>query len=385
VSLRQSPKTRETCIKRSGRVKDQFVRLRVTRKTFSNYLHYMGASLFALRPRFRSKSFVGLALAVVQIGNAAQAQPRSIPIRVGSQPRSIIMDADGNFWSTLSNSSEVVRITPQGIVTSFATPTPSNPVGITSGPDGNIWFTEGATGKIAFITPAGAITEIRFSSSDAAAGITAGPDGNIWFCDESGNSIWRCDVSTRQLARFPLPTVNAWPGEITTGADGNLWFTERPVDKVGRITPTGTITEIGNLSSPGSITAGPDHNIWFASSIAPVVGRITPTGSVTLFSTPEIPYQIRCGRGNDLLLTEPRANKIATMTTSGIVTESPTISRSAPTGITSGVGRRVWFLGSGNDRVYSDVAPENSMANQAARAPSTPTAPSGLHVTVTGN
>ena len=271
------------------------------------------------------------------------------------------------------------------MVTSFATPTPSNPVGITAGPDGNIWFTEGATGKIAFITPAGAITEIRFSSSDAAAGITAGPDGNIWFCDESGNSIWRCDISTRQLTRFPLPTANAWPGEITTGADGNLWFTERPVDKVGRITPTGMITEIGNLSSPGSITTGPDHNIWFASSIAPVVGRITPTGSVTLFPTPEVPHQIRCGRGNDLLFTEPRANRIATITTSGIVTESPAIPRSAPTGITSGVGRRVWFLGSGNDRVYSDVAPENSMASQAARAPSIPTAPSGLHVTVTGN
>ena len=197
------------------------------------------------------------------------------------------MDADGNFWSTLSNSSEVVRITPQRMVTSFATPTASNPVGITSGPDGNIWFTEGATGKIAFITPAGVITEIRFSSSDAAAGITAGPDGNIWFCDESGNSIWRCDISTRQLTSFHCRRSTRGRATLQTGADGNLWFTERPVDKVGRITPTGTITEIGNLSSPGSITAGPDHNIWFASSIAPVVGRITPTGSVTLFPTPE--------------------------------------------------------------------------------------------------
>jgi len=75
----------------------------------------------------------------------------------------------------------------------------------------------------------------------------------------------------------------------------------------------------------------------------------------------------------------------AEMAPAGIVTESPVIPRSVPTGIASGVGGRVWFLGSGNDRVYSDVAPENSMANQAARAPSTPTAPSGLHVTVTGN
>ena len=219
---------------------------------------------------------------------------------------------------------------------------------------------------------------------NSAAGITSGPDGNIWFCDESGNSIWRCDVSTRQLTRFPLPTANAWPGEITSGADGNLWFTERPVDKVGRITPTGMITEIGNLSSPGSITTGPDHNIWFASSLAPVVGgSLRP--AVSSFPTPEVPYQIRCGRGNDLLFTEPRVNRIATITTSGVVTESRAISRSAPTGITSGVGRRVWFLGSGNDRVYADVALENSMARQAARVPSIPTPSSALRLRITGN
>jgi hypothetical protein len=102
------------------------------------------------------------------------------------------------------------------------------------------------------------------------------------------------------------------------------------------------------------------------------VWRITPTGSVTLFPTPEVPYQIRCGRGNDLLFTEPRTNRIATITTSGILTESPAISRSAPTGITSGVGRQVWFLGFNNDRIYSDVASENSMLRQAARAPSIP-------------
>ena len=182
-------------------------------------LHHAGSVLS--RPLFCSTNLVVLALAFVLALNTAQAEPYSIAIPVGSQPRSIIMAGDGNFWLTLSNSSEVARVTPQGVVTLFATPAPSNPYGITAGPDGNIWFTEGATGKVAFITPSGAMREIRFSSSDSAAGITSGPDGNIWFCDESGNNVWRCDVSTRQLTKFPLPTANAGPGEITSGADGN--------------------------------------------------------------------------------------------------------------------------------------------------------------------
>src|SRR5262245_23754173 len=42
---------------------------------------------------------------------------------------------------------------------------------------------------------------------------------------------------------FPIPTAGAGPIGITTGPDGNLWFTEYLANKIGRITPSGTITE----------------------------------------------------------------------------------------------------------------------------------------------
>ena len=364
-------------------MKSRFVYLRNSTRGFFKCLPRAGAQLFAFQSHFCAKVLVALSLAVLQIGSTARANPRTIAMPVGSQPKSITKDADGNFWITLSCSSGIARISREGIVTLFITPTPSNPAGITAGPDGNIWFTEGATGKIGVITPAGDITEIKFSSADTAAGITAGSDGDIWFCDESGNNIWRFDISSQELTKFPLPTANASPGEITAGCDRNLWFTERSVNKIGRITPTGTITEISNLSSPGSITTGADHNIWFASNLLPVVGRITATGSVTLFPTPSVPYQIRPGEGSDLLFTEPKSNKIATITSDGKVSESYTIPFGAPTGITAGSGRAVWFLGSGDNRVYSDIAPESGPTNQT-RTPSVPAPPSGLHITVTG-
>ena len=40
-----------------------------------------------------------------------------------------------------------------------------------------------------------------------------------------------------------MPTAGSRPFGITTGPDGNLWFTEYGGDKIGRITPSGTITE----------------------------------------------------------------------------------------------------------------------------------------------
>src|SRR5213596_267688 len=73
------------------------------------------------------------------------------------------MGEDSAFWFTLSNSSKVARIIPNGSISYSRTPSLSNPAFITPGPDGNIWFGEGSTGKIASVTPDGVITEYQVS------------------------------------------------------------------------------------------------------------------------------------------------------------------------------------------------------------------------------
>jgi virginiamycin B lyase len=315
-----------------------------------------------MKTLFRSKLLLlGIGLLALWLGNIAQARTRAVPIPTGSQPISITRGPDGNFWFTLQNSSQVARITPQGVITEFRTPTFSFPFDITPGPDGNVWFSEGSTGQIGFITPSGEITEIMFSTFDASSGITAGLDGNIWFCDLTGNRIWRYDLTTQTLTKFPIPTPNAFPEDITAGADGNLWFTELSGGKIGRITPNGVITEFGNgdLESPRSITDGPDGNVWFTLSFTPLIGRITPTGDITLFPLPTHAEQIARGHDNTLLFTEFGLNKIAQITTDGIVTESPEFRNSEPTGITAGGGRNVWFLGYGNNKVYTISFPHS--------------------------
>ena len=58
---------------------------------------------------------------------------------------------------------------------------------------------------------------------------------------------------------------------IAAGPDGNLWFTEPYIDRIGRITPDGVVTEFGGFRQssrnnvggyPTTITAGPDGNMW---------------------------------------------------------------------------------------------------------------------------
>ena len=266
----------------------------------------------------RRLSVLGIALTLLAlVAGAASAQTtksRSFPIRGGSQPFSITMGADGNFWFTLQNSNEVARITPRGEISYFTTPTLSEPAFITLGPDGNVWFAEGSASAIASVTPDGVITEHKFSLFGVSVG-------------------------------------------ITTGSDGNIWFTEQAVGKFGRITPAGVITEFTGVDSPGSITAGPDGNIWIASAFTPMIARVTPDVQITFFPTPAQPFIIRPGHDSTLVFTEFSANKIASITTTGIVTESMEFPGSSPTGITAGTGHDVWFLGTFSNRVYRTVEP----------------------------
>ena len=127
--------------------------------------------------------------------------------------------------------------------------------------------------------------------------IAAGPDGNLWFIEGNVDKIGRISPSGA-ITEFPVPTVNSGLVGITAGSDGNLWFTENARDVIGRITPAGDITEFRLPDagiSPTDITAGPDGNLWFLENNLYVsgvvhfgdkiykIGRINPAGTITEF------------------------------------------------------------------------------------------------------
>jgi streptogramin lyase len=80
------------------------------------------------------------------------------------------------------------------------------------------------------------------------------------------------------FSEFPIPTANSEPVGITAGPDGNVWFTELAANKIGRITPGGTISEfpIPTGGRPGRIAAGPDGNLWFTAKLGNKIGRFDP-------------------------------------------------------------------------------------------------------------
>jgi streptogramin lyase len=146
--------------------------------------------------------------------------------------------------------------------------------------------------------------------------LATGPDGNLWFTDTIGNKIGRMTPSGTVI-EFTLPVADSRPWGIAAGPDGNLWFGENgdSARGMGRITPGGVITQFNvgamnhgpcppgcpictppvNASKPAWVTLGPDGAMWFSDANVHAVGRMTTDGTYIEFSVPQQPLGVIFG------------------------------------------------------------------------------------------
>jgi streptogramin lyase len=191
---------------------------------------------------------------------------------------------DGDLWFTEHD--KIGKITPAGLITEFPTAPNLDPYGITAGSDGNLWARGYDSNTIVRITPDGKMT--TFPIPTAGSGpmfITSGLDGNLWFSEFEGYKIGRITL-TGTITEFPIASGGG-PGDspygIVAGPDGNLWVLE--ASSVVRITPSGTMTTFAkprdDFYTPGTgyMTIGPDGNIWYAGGLPgspPRLARFSP-------------------------------------------------------------------------------------------------------------
>jgi streptogramin lyase len=295
----------------------------------------------------------------------------TFPASAAAALSAITAGPDGNIWFSASNGGTVGRVTPAGVITDFTVP-PSGLFGGSGGPfpsiaagsDGNVWFTDQAGGRIGKVTPDGDMTfytgslridQLGVDVSTQPAAIQTGPDGNLWFTDgasafaaERGiNRITPDGVITQRGAFRQAPALS----DVTPGPDGNIWYT---ASGIGRISPTGRIKEFpldvadsGDL--PYAITSGPDGNLWFTQPLHDRIGRITPSGTITWFSSGitagSHPWAITAGPDGNLWFTEHGNDRLGRITPQGVVTEfeAGLSSGSAPVAITVGPDGNAWF------------------------------------------
>ena len=309
-----------------------------------------------------------LAFGVVPAAAAAPVPITEYPVlTAGGSPDVIVAGPDGNLWFTEQNGNNIGEVTPSGAVSEYPVPTAdSQPGGIALGPDGNMWFTEVHTDQVGKITPSGAVTEYNVSTSGACpTEVASGPDGNMWFTQFCTGDIDEIDAATATPAN---PGVNEYPAGtnpdgIALGPDGNIWFTDWGGDAVGKITPSGAVTEYP-LPTPNAepevIAAGPDGNMWFTEQGAGQIGEINPATATP--SDPgilEYPVPtansdlggIAQGPDGNMWFTEQDGNNIGEFNPANLVpgtnaniTEYPVPTpNSSPYGITAGPDGNIWF------------------------------------------
>jgi len=203
---------------------------------------------------------------------------------------------------------------------------------ITTGPDGNLWFTEYTGTRIGMYNPTTMLATEFGPLQSPARSITAGPDGNVWFAERSpdgSQSVLGRVTPTGQITEYASTPVPGSIAAMTAGADGKVWFVKDGFGgpAVGRVDPaTGTYTTFmtglnGAFTLFGGIALGGDGNVWFTSYFDGLIGKVTPAGVITEYKGVAPNTQLNAitagpqiAGSNTLWVTDPTNKSIAKLT-----------------------------------------------------------------------
>ncbi len=201
------------------------------------------------------------------------------------------------------------------------------------------------------------------------AGVCSGPDGNVWFTlwgNASVPSRIGRITPTGTVTTFDMPTPNGGGGDIVAGPDGNLWFLEGFAGRVGRVSPTGAMTEFpipGSSTRPAVITVGPDGALWFSDWLRRSIWRVSLSGAFIeypLAGSPLVsPNGLATGSDGNLWFTESGAYRLGRMTTSGALTLFSRPSQELSLFCARGPDGNVWYPTFG--RSFGRITPSGAI------------------------
>lgn len=248
-------------------------------------------------------------------------------------PQSIAIDAAGNFYVPEYNNKIIRKITPAGVVTTYAgvllspgntdgpvaSATFNGPTSVAFDSGGNMFVADYQGETIRKITPAGVVSTF---AGTGILGYADGPGTTATFNQPYGiaidknDNIYVAEVGNHTIRKItPTGVVttlagNGFSGQadgvgtaaqfsgpqyLTTDAAGNVYVSDSGNNAIRKITPAGVVTTIaGNLPGvpsaltdigvPGGIKITAAGNIYFASASKNKIFEITSTGSLVLIA-----------------------------------------------------------------------------------------------------
>jgi virginiamycin B lyase len=219
------------------------------------------------------------------------------------EPLGLAVDRDGAAWYTDGPSRLISRMSPDGVVVSFALATPVVKLArLALAPDGAVWFAEESAYSFTRLKD-GAFTRHAVQTPGMAPfGVAVDATGTVWGTLPRANRLVRISTSG-EIIEFEPPTRAAHLGDVAVAPDGAVWFLEMQANKIGRFAG-GQFVEFPVPTRSAGLTAlaiAPDGAVWFTELRGQRLGRVRD-GVITEFPLPDTaarPFGIAVdGEGN---------------------------------------------------------------------------------------